>query len=165
MSYYVIIRGPLGVGKSTIARALAETLHAAHISIDAVLAEHGLDTVGADEECIPKERFIKADNSVVPEIQRMLQQGKKVIIDGNFYHREQLDHIIGLLQYPHQVFTLKAPLDVCIVRDSTRERSYGKDAAAAVHYLVSRFEYGISIDATQNEEKILKQIREHLPQQ
>jgi deoxyadenosine/deoxycytidine kinase len=34
MGYYVIIRGPLGVGKSVIAQKLAKTLKAVYIPID-----------------------------------------------------------------------------------------------------------------------------------
>ena len=43
MSYFIIIRGPLGIGKSTIAKALAEILKAEYIAIDKVLEENGLD--------------------------------------------------------------------------------------------------------------------------
>jgi shikimate kinase len=34
MEYFVIIRGPLGVGKTTIAKRLAKQLNAKYISID-----------------------------------------------------------------------------------------------------------------------------------
>ena len=35
--YYVIIRGPLGCGKSTLSEKLSKSIHAKHISIDRVL--------------------------------------------------------------------------------------------------------------------------------
>jgi len=36
MSYYVIIRGPLGVGKTTISRSLAKSIGAMVVSIDQI---------------------------------------------------------------------------------------------------------------------------------
>ena len=42
MSNCIVIRGPLGVGKTTVARALAEQLSALYISIDQVLEDHDL---------------------------------------------------------------------------------------------------------------------------
>ena len=43
MSYYIIIRGALGIGKSTIARKLSRILNAGYISIDKVLEETSQD--------------------------------------------------------------------------------------------------------------------------
>lgn len=43
MSYYIIIRGPLGCGKMTGAKALARRIKAVYISSDGLLAENGLD--------------------------------------------------------------------------------------------------------------------------
>lgn len=42
MSYYIIIRGPLACGKTTVSRELAEKLKATHISIDEILDKHEL---------------------------------------------------------------------------------------------------------------------------
>jgi len=46
MSYYIIIRGPLAVGKSTIAKKLAEILKADYVPFDDLLHEYGLDRFG-----------------------------------------------------------------------------------------------------------------------
>lgn len=43
MTYYVVVRGPLGVGKSTVSSRLAEIIGADHILIDRILEEHGLE--------------------------------------------------------------------------------------------------------------------------
>ena len=56
--YFIIIRGPLGIGKTTIAKALTERLDGYYVSIDGVLDEHGLDQT--DEPCIPARNFVKS---------------------------------------------------------------------------------------------------------
>ena len=165
MCYYIIIRGPLGVGKSTIARRLAKLLSAKYISMDLVLEKHGLDKVSHYEECIPVKNFIKANNIMLPEAKAKLNAGKIVVFDGCFYHRKQIQHILGSLSSLHYVFTLKAPLKVCIARDSKRKKSLGKGAAAAVHHLVSRFNYGVVIDTNKkNASQTIKEILAYLPE-
>jgi predicted kinase len=165
MIYFVVIRGPLGIGKSTIAKQLAELLNGDYISIDAVLEENGLDKVDEKEGCIPVKNFIRANEIAIPKVRASLNKGKVVVFDGNFYHREQLDNLIkGLKDYKNFVFTLKAPLEICIERDSKRKRAYGKDAAAAVHCLVSKFDYGLIIDScNKTPEQTVKEITLHLP--
>ena len=144
MSYCIIIRGPLGVGKTTVARKLAERLEALHISIDEVLATHDLDK--SDGECIPVENFIRGNELVEAQVQSALSAGQVVIFDGNFYHQQQLVHLEREVGVPVYGFTLQAPLSVCIERDAMRQHVYGEGAASAVHNLVSRVDYGINID-------------------
>jgi len=94
MSYYVIIRGPLGVGKSTIASNLAKILDAEHVSMDDLLNKHGLDKVLEKEGCIPAKNYIKANEIILPTAIKKLEEGKNVIFDGCFYHKEQIDHLV-----------------------------------------------------------------------
>ena len=164
MSYYIIIRGPLGVGKSTIARKLAEILKAEYISIDGLLHKYGLDKVSEGEECIPENNYIRANELILPRVIRKLIRGEIVIFDGCFYHKGQIDHLVRNLPKPHYTFNLKATLRTCIERDSRRGKAFGADAAAAVYYLVSRFDYGIDIHT---DDKTVGQVVEviltHLP--
>jgi shikimate kinase len=161
MSYYVIIRGPLGIGKSTIAIALAKILRAEHISMDKVLEENGLDKV--DDNFTPED-FIKADDIVLPKVKEDLKKGKVVIFDGCFYFKEQIEHLEKSIPAKGYTFSLKAPVEVCIDRDSKRKRVYGKDAAIAVHEMVSRFDYGTSINTEKKTaEQVVKEILSHLP--
>ena len=155
----MIIRGPLGVGKTTIARMLAKELNAEYISIDEILDKHGLDQAPPEAECIPVENFIKADEIIFPEVKQLLEKNKPVIFDGCFYHKKHIEHIIENLNHPYFVFTLKASLDACIERDKNRNKTYGEGAAGAVHYLVSKFDYGILIN-TENKtvEETLRQV-------
>ncbi len=161
MKYYLIIRGPLGIGKTTVAKKLAARLRAIYISIDSVLEENDLDKVKG--KWIPVKNFIKTNNIALPKANGALARGKIVIFDGNFYRKKQLQHLIQSLKAPHYLFTLKAPLDICIRRDSGRKKRYGKDATAAVYNLVEKFDYGIVID-TKNKtaRKVTEEIMSYL---
>ena len=162
MGYCVIIRGPLGVGKTTVAQALAERLGAHYISIDAVLAAHDLDQ--SDGECIPAENFIRANELALPQAKAALNAGQVVIFDGNFYHSQQLAQLTQQVAVPVYGFTLRAPLSVCVERDRQRQRTYGIGAATAVYTLVSRVEYGIDINTEdQTVSQTIAAIEAHLP--
>ncbi|MFA4818212.1 MAG: AAA family ATPase [Parcubacteria group bacterium] len=163
MSYYIIIRGPLGSGKSTIAGELARILDAKHVHMDMVLEQNGLDKMPPEAPCISAENFIKANEIVLPEVKDLLKNGKIVIFDACFYHKEVIEHLIQNLAFPHYVFTLKAPLELCIKRDSERTKTHGEGAACAVHSLVSQFDYGINIDVSGNIEDTLKLILPGFP--
>ena len=161
-SFSVIIRDPLGVGKTTIARELAQRLGAMYMSVDTVMAENGLDIV--EGEYIPVENFVKVNELVLPRVADALDDGIPVVFDGNFYYERQITHLLEMVRGPHYVFTLQAPLDVCIARDAQRAYVYGEDAAGAVHYLVSRVDAGISIDTVgKTAEDVLQEILEQLP--
>lgn len=138
-------------------------MNAQYFGIDEVLADHGLDKVYPDAECIPAENFIKANEIILPAAKQALEQGEVVIFDACFYHKEPIEHLIANLPYPHYAFTLKAPLEICITRDAARGKTHGEDAARAVHGLVSRFDFGTVIDATGTLEDTLRAIRSYLP--
>lgn len=163
MSYYIIIRGPLGSGKSTISEKLAQLLDAKHVHMDEVLEKHGFDKMPPDAPCISAENFIKANEIVLPEVKELLSGGKIVIFDACFYHKEVIEHLVQNLPYEHYIFTLKASLELCVQRDSERYKTYGEGAASAVHSLASRFDYGTNIDVTGDLEDTLKVIFSHLP--
>ncbi len=157
MSYSVVVRGPLGIGKSTVSTALARAIGAEHISIDKVLEEHRLEEWDADR--ISLKSFLRANGIAGDRALRALAAGQPVIFDGCFYWREQLDDLARRLAGGLHVFTLKAPLKVCIERDKTRPLpqggegplggdQQGEPAARAVYGLVAAVEYGQPIDAT-----------------
>ncbi len=161
MPYFIIIRGSLGCGKSTVAKELAKRLDADYISIDKVLHKNNLDKIAPTIKCIPAENFIKANEIVIPKAEKALKKGKPVIFDACFYHEEPILHLIKRLKHKHYVFTLKAPLSVCIERDSKRSKTHGEQAARDVYRLC--FDYGINIDVTQPLKKIVEEIVSHLP--
>jgi len=156
MKYFIIIRGPLGIGKTTIAKKLAKKLGASCVSIDKILKKHNLDIIKGD--CIPLKNFIRATEMELPTIKKILIRNP-VVFDHNFYHKKQITHLIRKLNAPHYIFTLKAPLELCTKRDDTRKKSYGKDATYQVYKLVSRFDYGKSINVkNKTVNQIVKEI-------
>lgn len=127
MSYFIVIHGPLGSGKSTNAARLASILKAERVSLDDVLKDNHLDNAKENEGCISANNFIKGLNIVIPRARERLENGTIVIFDGCFYHEEVLEHLVHNLSFPHYIFTLKVPLEVCIERDKHRETTLGED--------------------------------------
>ncbi len=162
MSFYIIIRGPLGCGKSTISEKLSQQFNAEHIAVDRVLDEHNL-TEDKEDGYISQTSFKRVNELIAPKAQSLLENGKTVIFDGNFYWKSQLDDLIQRLDFRHYVFTLKAPLELCIERDQARDKTHGKDAAEAVYNKSTSFEYGTLIDTTGIIDETVQKILEHLP--
>lgn len=172
MSYYVVVRGPLGVGKSTVSARLAEVLGADHILIDRILEEQGLEEW--DEDRISLRSFLRANAFAAERARPSLDRGRPVILDGCFYWKEQLEDLAQRLDRPHSVFTLEAPLAVCIARDRLRPlpqqgseprsgNQLGAEAAEEVYSLVAEVRCGVRIDATGTVEATVEAIRDHLP--
>ena len=148
MSYFIIIRGPAGVGKTIIARKLAKLLHAYHISIDSILAKHNLDDLDyvSGNLCIPEHKMLAANRIIIPMAQKKLAADQIVIFDGNFYHKSQIENLLTQLKFPHFVYTLKADLKVCLTRNKRRTHPLDDQAVRDVFELVSKFNYGIVVD-------------------
>lgn len=143
--FYIVIRGPLACGKSSVSQELANKLGAEYICVDNVIMENNL-AGEKDEGYISRSSFLKANELIVSRIKDFFRKGKPVIIDGNFYWKVVLDDLITKLKYPHQVFTLKARVETCISRDRERGETHGADAVRAVHEKVSTFDYGETIE-------------------
>lgn len=126
---------------------MAKQVGGYHFSIDRVLDDHGL-TDDKEDGYISQKSFKQANTLAIQEVESLLTQGTPVIFDGNFYWKSQVDDLLARLTYPHHVFTLKAPLEVCIERDSARDKTHGKDAARVVYAKSTEFEYGTVIDVT-----------------
>lgn len=163
MSYLIVIHGSLGSGKSTIAKELADTLGAVRVQIDDVLSEHKLDTHDDREASIPVSKFITALNFTLPNIRTELDNGRIVIFDGCFYHKEAMDYLLKNLNAPYYLFTLKAPLAVCIERDKNRLKPIGEDVAKEVYALTSQLDFGETIDATKPMTESVAKILSYLP--
>jgi len=162
MSYYIIIRGPLGCGKSTTSEELSKRINGKHFAIDRVLDDNNL--LGDKEEgYVSQESFKKANEIASEEAIKLLEKNIPVVFDGNFYWESQVDDLIERLDFPHYVFTLKAPLEVCIDRDGKRDKTHGEMAAKVVHKKSAEFDYGTLIDVTRPLQECLDEIISYLP--
>jgi predicted kinase len=157
MGFTVMIRGPLGVGKTTIARRLARELGASYISIDRILDERGLWEHGRLSE------FLKANQVAASIAQRSLGRGEAVVIDGNFYWKGQIEDLLARLAGPHFEFTLTAPMAVCAERDARRTPSHGREAVRAVYAKTGRVTWGVHIDAARPPNQVVGEILGYLP--
>lgn len=161
-THLILIRGPLGIGKTTISKILAERINARYYSIDKILEKLKLDRVDSKLGCIPLANFLAVQEDILPEIKQILN-GQSVVIDGNFYHKEQIDFFEKLFESKLAVVTLKAKLETCIKRDKKRDKPLGRRATEEVFNLVSRFDAGIIIDAeSKPKEQIVELIQSEL---
>jgi len=162
MTFYIIIRGPLGIGKSTIAERLSKELKAKYVPIDRILDEHDL-TRDKEEGYISQRSFKKVNEIAVKRVKRKLENGNPVVFDGNFYWKSQIEDLIERLDFPHYVFTLNASLEACIKRDAERAKTHGKDAAEAVYKKSTSFTHGETINTEgKNVDDVVNEIKKRL---
>lgn len=152
----VIIRGPLGIGKSTVAKEIAKKLNAEYASVDKILENKKLDTIDKKLGKIPLKKFLLANKAILD------MKNTNLVIDGNFYYKEQIEDLIKKSRNC-KVFTLKAPLEECIRRDKLRKKSLGEKATKEVYNLASSFGYGTIIN-TENKtpNQVIKLIIKNL---
>lgn len=158
MKKLVVIRGPLGVGKTTVSKILAQNLHADYVSLDKIIDENKL--VPEDVEGIPLESFLKA-NEIILNIAN--ENENSLIVDGCFYYQEQIDDLIEKFDNNVQIFTLISDVETCIHRDSKRPKVYGEDSTRFVHMVTTKIHAGHEIDnsnltAEETVEKIMEKI-------
>ena len=157
-AFYIIVRGPLGCGKSTISQKLAKDIGAEYFAVDRVLDEFDL-TKDKEEGYISQKSFFKVNEIIAQRADKFLRRGKAVIFDGNFYWESAIEDLISKLDYAHLVFTLKASVDTCISRDEERGKTHGEMATRVVHKKSTSFDYGIVIDTeSKTPEKTLSEI-------
>ena len=144
-AFLVIVRGPLGAGKSALSRRLAEELGGVVVSIDRILVEHDLERWGS--VYITLDSFLAANRYAADAAREVLANGRPAIVDGNFYWREAIDDLLARVPAPSATLTLELPLEECIARDALRVPSPGEEGARLVYAKSTSFPYGIPLDA------------------
>jgi thymidylate kinase len=157
VSFFAVVRGPLGAGKTTVARSLATSLGGAYVSIDALLERHDWD--GGSETL-----FLRTNEDAAREALPSLERRSPVVFDGNFYWPSAIDDLARRLPYPHAVYALRVPLDICVERDRARPLSYGEEATREVFAKVRPFYREVLVDGTRTCEEIVAAIRRDLAQ-
>jgi tRNA uridine 5-carbamoylmethylation protein Kti12 len=154
--YYLILRGPLGSGKSTVAEALAKAVRGRVIHLDG-LADKNWDGGSA-------RMYLRGNVALERKARPLLAQGIPVIFDGCFYWKSQIRDLEARLPFPHESFTLKVPLSVCIERDHWRSPTpSGPVQAGIVYRKVNRFDWGFPIDGLQSVALQVRSILSRLP--
>jgi len=158
--FFVIIRGPAAVGKSTISKIVAERIGALYISFDEILSKYNLDTIEGDG--ISVDNFIKGNEIALDMIKQL--KPKTILLDGCFYRESQMEHILKNIKGKHFIFTLKAKVDECVLRNRQRGSSMPEGAIYDVFKLVSKKDYGIVIDTSgKTINRVVEEILSHLP--
>lgn len=156
-AFTVLIRGPLGAGKTTVSKKLASGYLAKYISIDEIMEEHSLEEW--DNGYIVEGSFLRANEIAARESLSQLRRGRSVILDGNFYYRSVLLDLIKRMRgFKVIAITLTVPLEVCIRRDATRDVPLGEEATVMVYQKTKEFSFGIEVDADRDEVKVLETI-------
>ncbi|MHA1687075.1 MAG: AAA family ATPase [Candidatus Heimdallarchaeaceae archaeon] len=157
MEYCIIIRGPAGVGKTTIAKKLARDLNADYISFDEIMEINKLDTIVGDG--IPSKNFIKANEIILG----LIKNKKRVVLDGCFYRKKQIEHLLNNLKTKVHIFTLDADIPECSKRNKTRMNSLADEDIKQVHNLVSKIKIGIIINTTgESIKQVVSKISTHM---
>ena len=154
MAYYVIVRGPLGAGKTTVSDRLARQIDASRIAIDQILEEYDLERW--DEGCISEGSFLEANAIAARQALGDLRRGVPVVLDGNFYWKSAVEDLLRRLPFPHVVFTLHAPLSVCLDRDAMRTPPHGAEATREVYSKTTSFDYGTPLDASGSVDQVVE---------
>ncbi|MFH1089279.1 MAG: AAA family ATPase [Candidatus Uhrbacteria bacterium] len=139
MKKIIVIRGPLGVGKTTISQLLTEKLRAEYLSVDEILNKNGLDS----PEGISVENFLKANEIIFKLVNN---SEKKFVIDGNFYYQEQIDDLKQKFGDQIIFFTIISPVEKCLKRDVGREKSLGEASTRFVYEITTKITEGFEID-------------------
>ncbi|MEK6760545.1 MAG: AAA family ATPase [Nanoarchaeota archaeon] len=163
-NYFIILRGPAGVGKTSVGKELSKKLKGYYVPFSQILKKNNLHYKGG--KSIPEKNFFKANEIIAPVIMNKLKKGKNVILESNFYHKSPIKDLIKKINFSRVlVFTLKASLKNLILRDKFRDKKkkIGKERVISVYKLVKKFDYGIILNTNnKNKKEVMSEIKSFL---
>jgi len=161
-SYFLIVRGPAGVGKSTISKLVSEKINAKVYHYDRIMKGFGYNYIPG-EKWVPLHKFISADKKMIPKFVNLLEKESNLILEGNFYHVEQINNLVSKINFLSVVVTLKGSLETCIKRNKDRGEKMAREVIEEVYSIMPEFKEGIHIDTDDKDvEKIVDEIMNHL---
>lgn len=137
---YIIIRGPAGVGKTTLAKKLIAYFNSHKIS--AKYFSPGLMRKKHNLGFSMKEK-LKADNFLISEARDIIEKGHVAIFDEVYYYPQQMLNFRNKLGSPI-VIHLKAPIGALLERNSKRtgKKKLSEKRMRDVYGLDRRFRNG-----------------------
>lgn len=146
----LIIRGPLGAGKTTVAREVGTRRGAVVLAID--------EFVESDWDGGTEALFLRANAMALERARPVWQGGGSVIFDGNFYWRSAIEDLVRRTPVLATVVTLELPVEECIRRDAERAHPYGETAAREVYEKVGSVCLGHYLDARGTVEEVVARV-------
>jgi len=152
MTYFLIIRGTAGVGKSTISKLVADRINAKVYHYDRIMKGFGFNYIPG-EKWIPLHKFLSADSKMIPKFISRFEKGENIILEGNFYHNEQVKNLVSKIGFDCVIINLNGSLDTCIKRNKDRGEKMSQSVIEEVYGIMPKFEDGIDIETDGKEVK------------
>lgn len=146
MTKAILLRGPAGVGKSTIGKQLQEQLSGNWANLDVDLFKH----------MISKEsslfRSDTAHDVTLYFLEKLLQSDVSVVIEEIFKEPFYYQTLKLFEKYNCEVLTvfLTAPADTVVQRDKERAKHKGEDTIRMLHNEISPLSEKLIIDTSRN---------------
>ena len=146
MTKAILLRGPAGVGKSTIGRQLQEQLPGSWANLDVDLFKHMISK---------KSSMFRSDTAhdvALYFLEKLLQSNTNMVIEEIFKEPFYNQTLELFEKYNCEVLTvfLTATVDTVVQRDEARAKNKGEDTIRMLHDQIASLNEKLVIDTGQN---------------